>query len=262
MPILKRSANLGKFGKKKRNGLFKGIVTTINDFQYEAPAPPLSLETPEPCEDPLQEINKLVEKISLTQQEDLMKFLDQLNDKPKEFKFNVDKYFKQAYENLTRFSEDNKEENEQKNIGPRKFFEFESGRKRRRNSRDPFTERLRHKFENDFKDHHHKNRADFKKIVEHIHDTHIDNSFLDKTYKLNDGSIKTSELVKHMDIISHVKSPKEVNMDIELGEKIKEIEDEDYHPKSYQSKSEGEVDAPFYKTEVKDGTSDFGELLP
>ncbi|XP_070498780.1 uncharacterized protein [Chironomus tepperi] len=262
LPILKREADTKDTEipkKDKRNGLFKGIINAASDFQYEVPNVALSLDqsTPDGREESIDEVNKLVQKINFQQQDDLMKFLDQLNEKPKEFKFNVDKYFMLAFENLTKSGNENLEEPDNNlNVGSKKFFEFDSRNKRKRHTKDKRIQELREHFVNQFKDHQHEKIVDYKKIVEHAHGHQPDNSFLDKSYRLNDGSSKTSELIKPLHIINAIKSPKEINMDIELGEKIKEIED-DFHPAERQrTNSEGAEDAPFYKTEgVSDETA-------
>ena len=265
LPILKREAeneqeDTASSKKDKRNGLFKGFINSVNDFQYEVPNVALSLEqsTPDGREESMDEVNKLIQKIDLKQQEDLMKFLDQLNEKPKEFKFNVDKYFMLAFENLTKSGNENLDETENTtNIGSKKYFEFDSGSKKKRHTKDKKIQELKEHFVNQFKDHRHEKYVDYKKVVEHAHDHHVDNSFLDRSFRLNDGSIKTSELIKPMHIINSIKSPKEINMDIELGEQIKEIDD-DYHPAGRQrTNSENSEDVPFYKTE---GVSDVDEV--
>ncbi|CAG9805989.1 unnamed protein product [Chironomus riparius] len=264
LPILKREAEKDT-KKDKRNGLFKGIINSVSDFQYEVPNVALSLEqsTPDGREESIDEVNKLVQKISIQQQEDLMKFLDQLNEKPKEFKFNVDKYFMLAFENLTKSGNENLDESDNNtNVGAKKYFEFDSGAKKKRHTKDKRIQELSQHFVNQFKDHRDEKFVDYKKVVEHAYNHHVDNSFLDKSFRLNDGSSKTSELIKPMHIINNLKSPKEINMDIELGEQIKEIED-DFHPAdSKRTDSEGAVDAPFYKTEGVLDMNEFDEFSP
>lgn len=264
LPILKREAETKEtkvVKKDKRNGLFKGIINSVSDFQYEVPNVALSLEqsAPDERQESIDEVSKLVQKIDLNQQNDLMKFLDQLNEKPKEFKFNVDKYFLLAFENITKSGNENLDESDDNlNVGPKKYFEFDSGAKNKRHTKDKRIQELKEHLVNQFKDHRHEKFVDYKKVVEHAQEHHqADNSFLDKSYKLNDGSIKTSELIKPMHIINSIKSPKELKMDYDLGEQIKEIEDDFHLSNNQRTNSEGSEDAPFYKTE---GVSDETEL--
>lgn len=262
LPILKRET-AENVKKDKRNGLFRGIINSVNDFQYEIPDYNLKSEPANAVDEQLDEINKLVEKIDHNQQEDLLKFLDQLNEKPKEFRFNVDKYFEMAFENITKLKTEETEESDNNgNIGPKKYFEFDSGSKEKRNVKDKRIENLKERLINQFRDHRHQKNVDFEKVVEHIYDNHVDNSFLDKTYRLNDGSIKTNELIKPLNIINHIKSPKEVKLDMELSEKIKEIEEDDFHSIENKRMDLEVGDVPFYKTEGVFVENDILEIHP
>lgn len=153
-----------------------------------------------------------------------MNFLDQINEKPKIFKFDVQPYLQSSLKNLLKKSPDNDEDEDQET--PRKFFEF------------------------DLKD---KRSLEFSPYFKKSHR----DSFIDPSV-FNDGSVPTDQIFSKFRLNPKlILTPQDVEKNFELEKIFRELQfDEHDHVESAP-------EIPFYKTEkVDDETAEIDVVHP
>lgn len=268
--VIKRKADCGKV---KRSDLFKGLLEPIKDpIQYELPSNEIIRGQQAEDEKTIitNEVNKLATKIDLKQQMELISFHDQLGEKPKRFDFDVEPFYAQALQNITRLGSKQPEPSKEDDgiiFGAHKFFDFDAD-KRKRSSKDGRVERLKQNLISEYKDHHHFKAENFEKMVKQVHGDHVDRNeykFLDETYHLNDGSTHADEIIKPLNVVSKLKTPNEIKMEIELGEKFKELENYESDLRNIDKNVKKDVEeenAPFYKTENVNDENEIEEFSP
>ncbi|KAG5680645.1 hypothetical protein PVAND_010139 [Polypedilum vanderplanki] len=266
LAMIRRKTEESNCGKVKRSKLFKGLLEPVNDpVQYEVPNEIIKGQQAEDESTIISnEVNKLATKIDLKQQMELISFHDQLGEKPRRFDFDVEPFYQLALENITKSSNKLQESSKIDDgivLGPHKFFDFD---KKKRSSKDGRVERLKQNLISEFKDHHF-NADNFEKRVMKLHGDHVDRNeykFLEETSHLNDGSTHAEEIIKPLKIASKLKSPNELKMEMELGEKFKELESYEVEIKEVSKNSNEVGNAPFYKTENINNENDIEELSP
>lgn len=155
-----------------------------------------------------------------------MNFLDQINEKPKTFKFDVQPYLQSSLKNLLKKSQDSSDDEVDAQDTPRKYFEF------------------------DVKD---KRSLEFSPYFKKSHR----DSFIDPSV-FNDGSVPTDQIISKFRLNPKlILTPQDVEKNFELEKIFKELQfDEHDHVESAP-------EIPFYKTErVDDETAEIDVVLP
>ena len=259
-----REVKNSDFEKRKLHGLFKDINVVKNNDEFKVLKEDVSHETEiikpqkvrkiSEADSLLNELNDLQSKMTSNQQVEVSDFLEHMNDKPKIFKFDTSPYMKFQLDKLGRLPEDQEQEapNDEGKFEARKFFDFEGvNRKRSLNSDQDFQKiaKLKSKLIDEYR--HHHPIIDYSQIlrdIENQKEEKVSNGeeFIDRFYRLNDGSSNLEDVMPSYISDTRVISPFELNLNFQLDDDFKELKTFDLKNEKYDPL---DLNAPLYKPE-------------
>jgi hypothetical protein len=229
---------------EKSNELFKDFnviesepsfyeSTDVESHQSDDEVVPVQMAQPSEDERLANDLSRFHSKLNAEQQLDISDFLDHMKEKPKQFKFDTGPFLLAELEKQKHpIVEQTKEE--ENDDGSRKFFEFDSGLKKRSlegHHIDDYGKiaKMRSKL---LAEYHHPFHPllDYSDILRRVEAENQlkavkkTDDFLDHAYRLNDGSSSIDETLKSFRPEKRVMSPFELHLNFQLDNLFKELD--------------------------------------
>ena len=179
-------------------------------------------------EDYMSELNGL--NLNPTQHSDIESFLNQINDHPKPFIFDVEPLMQSKLSEIR--SGTLQQDQKQEDLLPKKYFEFDTKKKRELPKYLNEVEHIKNDLISEYKNNYinlYKNSIDSDKYKYQLDSINKrqKNDFLDQFYLLNDGRIELDNFLKNPPVDSNGRliNSKDLELDLKLN---KEFEDSEY----------------------------------